>query len=98
MLRRIPLKDKPIAQEKGRAIKLELEEEEIKDIHMVDEDLRVEVEEVEVYGADPITKFLECVPPCKGNTKVPEEIGKRKIPSQNPLLPNEIIFEGPGLG
>lgn len=46
--RRNPPKDKPIAQEKGKAINLELEEEEIEYILMDDEDLGVEVEEFEV--------------------------------------------------
>ena len=38
---------KPTKQEKGKAINLELEEEEIEDISMDDEDVGVDVEEVE---------------------------------------------------
>eukprot|EP00253_Pinus_taeda_P014638 PITA_14638 len=60
--RRNPQKDKPTAQEKGKTINVEPEEEEIGDISMDDEDLGVEVEEVEVKGSDPITKLPECVP------------------------------------
>ena len=40
------LKDKPTAQENGKTIKLELEEEEIKDIPMDNEDLGIEREDV----------------------------------------------------
>ena len=57
--RRNPLKEKPTTQEKGKAINLESEEEEIEDIPMDDEDLGIDVEEVEVHGADPITQLPE---------------------------------------
>lgn len=65
---------------------------------MDDEDLRVEVEDVEVEGFDPITKFLEYVPPCKGETKVLKEIDERKVALHIPLLLDEIFFEEPHLG
>ena len=52
-----PSKDKPTAQDKGKAINLELEEEEIEDISMDDEWLSMEMEDVEVEGSDPITKL-----------------------------------------
>ena len=76
---------------------MELEEEEIEDISMDDEDLGIDVEEVEVQGADPITLFPEYVPLCKGETKVPKDIDKSKVPLQTPLLLDEIVFEGPCL-
>ena len=93
--RRNPPKDKPTAQEKGKAINLELEEKEIEHITMDDEDLGIDVEEVEVQGVDPITQLPEYIPPCKGKTKVPKDIDKGKVPLQTPLLPDEIVFEGP---
>lgn len=46
---------KPTTQEKGKAINLAPEEEDIEDIPMDDEDVEVKVEEVETQGADPIT-------------------------------------------
>lgn len=78
--RRNPPKDKPTTQEKGKAINLESEEEEIEDISMNDEDLGIDVEEVEVQGDDPITRLPKYVPPCEGKTKVPKDIDERKVP------------------
>ena len=49
-------------------------------IPMDDEDLGVEVEEVEVHGANPITKLPQYVPLCKGKTKVPKKIDESKVP------------------
>jgi len=65
---------------------------------MDDEDIRVEVEEVEVQCVEPIIKFPDYIPPCKGKTKVLKEIDKSKVPLQPALLPDEIVFEGPRLG
>jgi len=56
--RRNPPKNKPTTQENGKAINLELEEEEIEDTMMDDEDLRINMEEVEVQGVEPITRLL----------------------------------------
>ena len=60
--RRNPPKHKATAQEKGKAINLEPEEEEIEDIPMDDEDLGIDVEEVEAHGVDPITQFPAYIP------------------------------------
>ena len=65
---------------------------------MDDEDLGIDVEEVEVQDADPITRLLEYIPPCKGKTKVPKDIDESKVPLQTPPLLDEIVFEGPCLG
>jgi len=65
---------------------------------MDDEDVGIDMEEVEVQGADPITRLPEYIPLCKGKTKVPKDIDERKVPLQIPLLPDEIVFEGPCLG
>jgi len=91
-------KDKPTAQENGKTINLEMEEEEIYDIPMDDEDLGVEVEEVEVEGSDPITKFPKYIPLCKGKTKVPKDIDERKVTLHTHILSEEIVFEGLFLG
>jgi len=95
-LRRKPLK--PTIQEKGKAINLEPKEEEMEDIPLDEEEVGIDVEEVEAQGVDPITQFLEYVPPCKGNTKAPKDIKERKVPLQTPLLSNENVSEGPRLG
>jgi len=94
-LRRNPLK--PTSQEKGKVIKLDLEEEDIEDIRMDNEDVGVDVEEVETQGADPITRLSEHVPPQKPKTKVPKDIHEIKTPLQTPLLLDEISFDGPHL-
>jgi len=96
--RRNPQNGKPIAQEKGKTINLELEEEEIEDIPMDDEDLGVEVEDIEVECSAPITKLPEYVPPGKGKTKVSKDIDESKVTLHIPLLLDEISFEGPYLG
>lgn len=96
--RRNPLKDKPTTQEKGKAINMDSEEEEIKDILMDDEEAGIDVEEVEVQGANPITRLPKYVPPHKGKTKVPKYINKSKVPLQTPLLLDEIVLEGACLG
>lgn len=91
-------KDKPTAQENGKTINLEMEEEEIYDIPMDDEDLGVEVEDIEVECSAPITKLPEYVPPGKGKTKVSKDIDESKVTLHIPLLLDEISFEGPYLG
>lgn len=64
---------------------------------MNDEDLAMEVEDIEVKGSHPITKFPEYVPQHEGKTNVPKEIDESKVTLHIPLLPEEIFFEGPGL-
>lgn len=64
---------------------------------MDNEDLGEE-EDVEVKGSDPITKLSEYVPPHKGKTKVLKDIDESKVTLHMPLLPDEIVFEGPLLG
>lgn len=76
---------------------MEPKEEEIEDIPMDDEDVGVDVEEVEARGANPITWLPEYVPLRKGKAKVLKYIDERKTPLQTPLLPDEIVFEGPRL-
>jgi len=65
---------------------------------MDDEDVGTDVEEVEVQGADLITRLPQYILPCKGNTKVPKDIDERKVPLQTTLLPDEIAFKGLCLG
>lgn len=96
--RKHPKKVKPTAQEKGKTINLEPEEDDFEDIPMDDEDVVMEREDVKIVGSDPITKFPEYVPPCKGNAKVPKDIDESKITLHTPLLLNKIVFEGPCLG
>jgi len=84
----------PTAQEKGKAINLEPEEEDIQDILIDNEDLGAKVEEVEAQGADPITQLSKYVPPCKPKSKVPKDIDESKTPLQTPLLLDEIAFDG----
>lgn len=44
------------------------------------------------------TKFPGCVPPQKGNTKIPKDLDATKSALQTPLLPDGIVFEGSHLG
>lgn len=60
---------------------------------MDDEDVGVEVEEVEIQGADPITQLPEYVPLHKPKSKVPNDIDESKAPLQTPLLLDEISFD-----
>lgn len=60
---------------------------------MDDEDVGVEIEKVEAQGVDPITQFLNYVPPCKPKSKVPKDIDESKTPLQTPLLLDEITFD-----
>lgn len=85
-------------RKREKNINLEPEEEEIEDILMDDEDMEVEVEHVEVKGSNPITKFPEYIPPCKGKTKVSKDIDERKVALHIPLLLDEIFFKGQCLG
>lgn len=64
---------------------------------MDDEDLGVEMEDVEVEGTDPITKFLEYVPPCRGKAKVHKDIDESKFTLYTSLLVEQIVFKGPCL-
>ena len=61
---------------------------------MDDEDLGIDTEDIEVEGFDPITKFPEYVPPCRGKAKVPKEIDESKATLYTPLLPDKIVFGG----
>jgi len=65
---------------------------------MEDEDLGVEVEDVEVEGSNPITKFPKYAPLCKDKTKVSKYTDKSKLALHIPLLLDKIVFEGPCLG
>lgn len=87
----------PIAQEKGKAINLEPEEEDIKNIPMDDEDVGKKVEEVEAQGVGPIMKFPEYVSLCKPKSKVLKDIDESKTPLKTPLLLDEIVFDSPHL-
>jgi len=83
-------------EEKGKPINLEVdEEEEFEEILVEEEDVEMEVE---TQGVDPLTRLPAYVPPWKGKAKVPKDIYERKSSLQNPLLPNDIIFEGAYLG
>lgn len=92
---RNPQRTKLTLQEKGKAINLEADEEESEEILVDEEDVEMGVE---TQGADPITRLLEYVPPLKGKAKVLKDIDERKSSLQTPLLPDDIVFEGPHLG
>ena len=79
-------------------INLELEEEEIEDIPMDDEDVGVEMEDVEIEGFDSIIKLPEYILPRRDKSKVPKDIHESKVTLHTPLLPNQVVFEGPCLG
>ena len=80
-------------EEKGKAINLEVDEEEEFEEILVEEEEDVEME-VETQGTDPLTRFPAYVPPRKGKERVPKDIDESKSSLQTPLLPDDIIFEG----
>jgi len=92
---RNPQRTKLTLQENGKAINLEADEEESEEILVDEEDLEMGVE---TQGADPITRLPEYVPSRKGKSKVSKDIDESKSSLQTPLLPKDIVFEGPHLG
>ena len=46
---------------------------------------------------DPISKFLEYIPPRKGKVKVPKDLDAGQFLLNTPLLPENLTFEGPHL-
>jgi len=95
--RKHPQLGKPTAQENAKMIDLE-KEEEAEEIPMDDEDIAMEMEYVEIEGSDPISELTEYIPPHRGKMKVPKDIDERKVTLHTPLLPDQIVFEGPHLG
>ena len=78
-------------QENGKAINLEVDEEESEKILVDEEDLEMEVE---TQVANPITSLPEYVPLRKGKAKALKDIFESKRSLQTPLLSDDIIFEG----
>lgn len=85
-------------EDKGKAINLEIDEEE--------EDIQAFVEEIEAYeemeeDIQPvlaIAKLPEYVPLRKGKEKVPKDLDVNKSALQTSLLPDEILLEYSILG
>jgi len=73
-------------------------EEEAEEIPMDDEDIVVETKDIEIEGLDPISKLPEYIPLHGGKMKVPKNIDESKVTLHTPLLPDQIVFEGPCLG
>lgn len=95
---RNPLRTRLTMEEKGKAVKLEINEEE-EDL----EDLIIEVDkdegmEEETESAHPPTKLPAYIPPWKGKAKVPKDLHENKNSLQTLLLLDDIIFEGMHLG
>lgn len=85
-------------EEKGKAVTIEIDDEE-EDLQA----LNAKVEEAQDMEEDiqPVcsaTKLLEYVPPRKGKTKIPKDLDATKSVLQTLLLPNGIVFEGSHLG
>lgn len=85
-------------EENGKAVNLEIDEEEeaLEDI-LVEEEKDEDMEE-ETEGMDPLTRFLAYVPLQKWKVKVPKDLDDSKSSLQILLLPDDIIFEGAHLG
>ena len=64
---------------------------------MDEEDIDMGVEDVDIEGSDPISKLLDEIPPCRGKKNVPKEIDENKVTLHTPLLPENIVFDGPRL-
>jgi len=94
---RNPLRTRLTMEENGKAINLEVDEEEEFEEILVEEEEDVEME-VETQGADPLTRLPAYVPSRKGKPRVPKDIDESKSSLQTPLLPDDIIFEGAHLG
>jgi len=88
---RNPLRTKLTLQEKGKVINMEADEEESREILVEEQDVEMEVE---TQGTDPITQLPEYVPPCKGKSKVLKDIDESKSSLKNPLLLDNLVFEG----
>lgn len=88
--------EKPIVQEKGKLIDLDLEGN-VEEIPMDEEDIDMGVEDIDVEGSEPISKFPEYILPCRGKTKFLKDINESKVTLHTPLFPDKMIFEGPHL-
>jgi len=77
-------------QEKGKVVDLEPEED-VEEIHMEEEDSDMGVEEIDVEGSNPISKFPQYIPLHRCKTKVLKYIDESKV--NIPLLPNKIILK-----
>jgi len=51
-------------------------------------------EDIDAEGIEPITKFLEYIPPRKGKMKVSNDPDSEQFIIHTPLLPEKITFEG----
>lgn len=51
-------------------------------------------EEIDIEGADSISKLREYIPPCQGKEKVPKDPDEGKFMLNTLLLPDQITFEG----
>lgn len=74
---RNPLRTRLTIEEKGKAINLEVDEEEEFEEILVEEEEDVEME-VETQGVDPLTMLPVYVPSQKGKARVPKDIDERK--------------------
>jgi len=71
---------KSTTKDNGKAINLEDEEKDIKDIHMDDEDVGMEIEEVEAHSVDPLTWLSEYVSLSKPKSKSERTSMKVSLP------------------
>lgn len=97
-LRKHPQTGKPTTSEKGKAIDVEPEVE-VEELHVDTNDIDMDgVENVDVEGSDPISKLPEYIHSHRGKMKVLKDIDESKVTLHTPLLPDQIVFEGPRLG
>lgn len=84
--------------EKGKAVTIEMnEEEEYLQALIVVVQEEEDMEE-DIQSLHSVKKLPTYVPPQKGKTKVPKALDEMKSSLQNPLLPDGIVFEGMHLG
>jgi len=72
-------KEKLSTKNKGKVVDLETEEG-MKDIY--------------TEGVDPMSEFLDYIPPCKGKVKITKGLDVEKLLIHTPLLSESITFEG----
>lgn len=84
-------------EEKGKAINLEVDEEEGFEEILIEEEEDVEMA-VETQGADPLTRFPTYFSPRKRKARVPKDLNERKSSLDTLLLPDDIISDRGHLG
>lgn len=55
------------------------------------------MEDIDAEGVEPMMRLPEYIPPRKGKAKVMKDLDTGKFLVSTPLLPEQVVFEGPRL-